>query len=48
MPTRRVRWDDWVELELDGEKKKPFLEQLIASAGPAGEEPTNSKNITKI
>lgn len=35
---RRVRWDDWVDLELDGEKKRPYLETLLSGAGHVGEE----------
>jgi len=35
---RRVRWDDWVELELDSERKKPFLQELLAGSKPVGAE----------
>jgi len=35
---RRVRWDDWVELELDSEKKKIFLQKVLEGARPVGED----------
>jgi len=35
---RRVRWDDWAELELDSERKKPFLQNLLAGVRPVGDE----------
>mmetsp|Transcript_18233 Transcript_18233/g.31657 ORF Transcript_18233/g.31657 Transcript_18233/m.31657 type:complete len:88 (+) Transcript_18233:11-274(+) len=35
---RRVRWDDWSNLELDSEKKRPFLTNLLAGSRPVGEE----------
>lgn len=38
---RHVRWDDWAELEVDAEKKKPFLQRLLAGSRPVGEELTD-------
>jgi len=35
---RRVRWDEWVELETDSEKKKSFLRDLLAEERPAADD----------
>jgi len=35
---RRVRWDDWVELESDSDKKRSFLKALLAEERPIAEE----------
>jgi hypothetical protein len=37
----RVRWDDWVELGLDAEKKKAFLQKLLASTPAADKDLTD-------
>jgi len=33
---RRVRWDDWVELDVNSEKKQQFLEELFSDVSPPG------------
>eukprot|EP00927_Polykrikos_kofoidii_P062749 TRINITY_DN57552_c0_g1_i1.p1 TRINITY_DN57552_c0_g1~~TRINITY_DN57552_c0_g1_i1.p1 ORF type:complete len:632 (+),score=94.05 TRINITY_DN57552_c0_g1_i1:148-2043(+) len=40
---RRVRWDDWVEFELDAQKKKDFLQTLLSGVKPIGEELTDRR-----
>lgn len=35
---RRVRWDDWADLELDTERKKGFLSKLLDDSQRVGEE----------
>jgi len=35
---RHVRWDDWADFELDSERKKPFLQNLLAGSRPVGDE----------
>lgn len=35
---RRLRWDDWVSLGLDADRKQEFLKGLLAGARPVAEE----------
>eukprot|EP00929_Paragymnodinium_shiwhaense_P100722 TRINITY_DN63252_c0_g1_i1.p1 TRINITY_DN63252_c0_g1~~TRINITY_DN63252_c0_g1_i1.p1 ORF type:complete len:614 (+),score=125.36 TRINITY_DN63252_c0_g1_i1:107-1948(+) len=38
---RRVRYEDWAELGLDADRKKSFLEEVLAGSRPVGEELTD-------